>query len=267
MGGRFITEQVKNLNIFIFGTEACVEMRCYKFYDTNLNGDADYDIAGKEYIELIDFCCQNACVLSFSYPNESKKLFKQIENFKIRTEESYSLQGYNNSYYKICLEVSDFLKNNSPSFFEWVCWKNGEFRASAEDLVFFRADGTILLSSDTHNGKITLRPRDEDVSKIVSNPLWIEEKNKQESYGVKRKVFANANKVSSQKEAIDYAEQYLNYEISVNEIKNYKLFEIETNDDEQLYWLQYHCYSSKYGIVIIDIKLNDDCLETFWEQI
>ncbi len=247
--------------------EVCTKMHCYRFYDSDIKGNANYDIAGNEYIELIDFCCQNACVLSFSYPKESEKRFKQIKNFKIRTEESYSLQGYNNSYYKICLEVSGFLKNNSRSFFDWVCWKNGEFRTMAENLVFFRTDGTILLSSDTHNGKITLRPRDEDVSKIVSNPLWIEENLEDKTYGVKREKIVNTNRISSQEEAKNYVELYLKQKISKNEIENYLLFKYENIYEKNIYWFQYHCYSSKYGIVIIDIKLNDDHLETFWEQI
>ena len=240
-------------------------MRCYKFYDTDLNGNADYDIVGEEYEELIDFCCENAHMVSFSYLEESKSKFSKIEDFKIQGKEVSSLQGYKTSYYRICTELCNFLKSTTNSFFAWTCWKNGKINDMAENLTFFRKDETVLLSSDTHEGKIILRPKDEDVSKIVSNPLWLEEKNKQENYGVKRKVFANANKASSKKEAVDYAEQYLNYEVSVNEIENYKLFEIETNDDEELYWLQYHCCSNKYGIVIIDIKLSANDMEIFWE--
>lgn len=39
-------------------------MKEYVFYDTDMRGEADYDICGSDYEKLIDVCCQYGCTLS-----------------------------------------------------------------------------------------------------------------------------------------------------------------------------------------------------------
>lgn len=51
-------------------------MKEYVFYDTDMRGEADYDICGSDYEKLIDVCCQYGCTLSLMIANRHTKLVK-----------------------------------------------------------------------------------------------------------------------------------------------------------------------------------------------
>ena len=58
-------------------------MKEYVFYDTDMRGEADYDICGSDYEKLIDVCCQYGCTLSLMIANRHTKLVKHLEAFRM----------------------------------------------------------------------------------------------------------------------------------------------------------------------------------------
>ncbi|MBE6625537.1 MAG: hypothetical protein E7622_07885 [Ruminococcaceae bacterium] len=61
----------------------------------------------------------------------------------------------------------------TDSIFKWI---DGWGFKNPEDPCFYRDDGSAFFTSVIHEGVVKLTPREnEDVSKIISNPLWIPE--------------------------------------------------------------------------------------------
>ena len=106
-------------------------MKEYVFYDTDMRGEADYDICGSDYEKLIDVCCQYGCTLSLMIANRHTKLVKHLEAFRmpqpqnIRNEYMRYSQNSDGSdldirYYHVCDELCSLLKASANSIFDWV---------------------------------------------------------------------------------------------------------------------------------------------------
>jgi len=73
----------------------------------------------------------------------------------------------------MCPELCELLLKITDSIFKWI---DGWGFKNPEDPCFYRDDGSAFFTSVIHEGVVKLTPREnEDVSKIISNPLWIPE--------------------------------------------------------------------------------------------
>ena len=80
------------------------------------------------------------------------------------TEHSYF------NYYRVCDKLCDILLKTTNHIFSWL---NGWGYENPEDPTFYREDGSLFFTSTIHEGECTLFVRDEDVSEILANKLWI----------------------------------------------------------------------------------------------
>ena len=153
----------------------------YRFCDTDETGWDEYDIEGEDYCALIDVCCQYCSIVSFDiYPQyEDAEYLMQIQKYLIKRDDTYRVvtgefasytTGSDKRYYTVCAEMCDLLKKEK-SIFSWFGEEKNPFHF--ENLTFYRNDETVFFESITHEGECYLLVREaEDVSQIVSNPLW-----------------------------------------------------------------------------------------------
>ncbi len=152
----------------------------YRFYGTDGTGWDEYDIEGDDYRELIDVCCQYCSVVSFEiYPQyEDAEYLTQIQKYMVNRENTYRtvtdefgsyITGSDKRYYTVCSEICDLLKKEK-NIFSWFWQENNPFHF--ENLTFYRSDGSVFFKSITHDIVCYLFPKEEDVSRIVSNVLW-----------------------------------------------------------------------------------------------
>lgn len=157
-------------------------MRKFVFYDTDINGKEDYDIAGDDYAKLISVCCKYSAYLSLRITDCGLPCVKELEKYRVEKDKKFVYmyahfykEGSAKSdsevrYYSVCPELMDLLLRVSDNIFGWI---NGQGYANPEDPVFYRADGSVFFSSVIHDGQCVLYPNDdEDVSEIVSKDNW-----------------------------------------------------------------------------------------------
>lgn len=143
----------------------------YRFYDTDVNENEEYDVIGEEYDILINTCCKYSSVLALNFMSKDILYYNELEKYKIASKR-LSKQWIVN-YYKMCPELCELLLKITDSIFKWI---DGRGFKNPEDPCFYREDGTLFFDSSIHEGILKLMPREnEDVSKIISNPLWIPE--------------------------------------------------------------------------------------------
>lgn len=163
--------------------------KTYYFYDTDPTGHAEYDIAGRDFAELIEVCCRYCETLSFLVWGAEGKAAEKLEPYRIPKpdaityahRETYrvgSLDGRSNvypetRYYRVCPELCAVLPQIADHIFQWL---DGWGYHNPEDPVFYRSDGSVFFSSVIHDGKCILTPRGgEDVSRVISKGHWLTE--------------------------------------------------------------------------------------------
>ena len=160
-------------------------MKIYKFYDWNLTDDEESSLDEEAYQKLIKFCCDICEVVSFIIIKPSicsKKIQESLKKFSILPPKNitykfryYNINGEWNGisavqYYRVCPELCQLLLTSASSIFDWIGY------TYPEDPTFYRNDGSVFFTSTTHEGLLTLMPReDEDVSDIISYTGWIDE--------------------------------------------------------------------------------------------
>lgn len=159
-------------------------MRTYFFLDTDLQGNAEYDISGNNYADLIDICCKYSSVLSLMIENKRVKLVKQLESFRIaqpkNIQNEYTRYSQNDDgagldirYYRVCDELCNLLKSSANSIFDWVY---GQGHNKPEDPIFYREDGSKFFSSVIHECECTLCIAEgENADIVICNGNWVEE--------------------------------------------------------------------------------------------
>ena len=159
-------------------------MSAYIFYDTDYNGEEEYDISGKEYNTLIKICCKYCNTLSLRITHVDTSFVNELEKFAInKTNENNAVyQHYYGAdmtsnclseirYYKICEELEKTLLLISDSIFKWIY---GWGHTNPEDPVFYRHDGSVFFYSIVHEGKCALIPQtSENVEPIILNKRWL----------------------------------------------------------------------------------------------
>lgn len=153
-------------------------MKYYVFNDTDSYGNAEYDITGEEYLNLMRKCCE--CTKSFSlyHKDFNTRIYKELEPYKIKSEiiNKNDYQGNNYieeiAYYSVCSETFDIITTQVKAIFNWI---RGWGYNNPEDPTFYRENGTVFLDSSIHNGVVRMFPINEDVSEIIKNELWRQE--------------------------------------------------------------------------------------------
>ncbi len=159
-------------------------MSIFVFYDTDCNGEEEYDISGEEYRTLIKLCCKYCDTLSLrithidtSFVNELEKFATKKTNENISVYQHYYGADMNAQllseirYYKICDELERTLLSISDSVFKWIY---GWGYTNPEDPVFYRHDGSVFFHSIVHDGKCVLTPQaNENVAPIILNKHWL----------------------------------------------------------------------------------------------
>ncbi|MBQ9744289.1 MAG: hypothetical protein IJW19_04100 [Clostridia bacterium] len=246
-------------------------MGYYRFYDTDPYGNEEYDIAGEQYRELIRVCCEHSKYMSFIIYDKRVSGYDELCKYKIESieytpEDKYS-RKYEILYCSICKGLQNFLMNNVDSVFEWIL---GRGFSNPEDPMFFREDGTIFFSSSIHDGIITLRPREENVSNIVCNPLWICSNNDIRGNKMLYKTVVLPYSVSSDSKAIELSESIMDDLKQIGKVIEYKFFGLFKYKQYKGYDLEFHCkMSSEYYVfeyVILNIRITDNKCNIFIES-
>lgn len=158
-------------------------MKIYKFFDWSLTDD-ESGLDEEAYQKLIKFCCDICEVVSFVIIEPSicsKKIQESLGKFSIPHPQNitYKFHYYDINgewlgfspvyYYRVCPELCQLLLNSATGIFDWVGY------TYPEDPTFYRSDGSVFFTSTTHEGILTLMPREnEDVSDIISCENWLE---------------------------------------------------------------------------------------------
>lgn len=240
-------------------------MEYYRFYDTDLDGNEEYDISGEQYKELIRVCCKHSKYMSFIVYDKGVSGYNELCKYKVKSiectpEDKYS-RKYEIIYCRICTGLQNFLTNNVNSIFEWIY---GRENFNPENPMFFREDGTIFFSSSIHDGIITLRPRDEDVSRIVCNPLWICSNNDIRAWKPLYKTMNLSSLIVTSSEAIELSESIMKDLKKSNKLVEYRFFGLSRYEQHEGYDLEFHCKkdfkNSVSEDVIVNIRIvSDNC--------
>lgn len=159
-------------------------MRKYKYYDTDIKGEAEYDIVDTDYFDMINTCfkyCVSFAVIVFENDNEVISKLSSIEQYRIplnpRVSEIYSY--FDNSdpncikrevrHYALTPEVRGWILKLTNSIFSWLVSE-----ANPEEPSFYREDGSAFLYGLLHEGELILETKDdENVDNIISKEHWI----------------------------------------------------------------------------------------------
>lgn len=162
-------------------------MKSYRFFDTDANGTADYDITGAQYRRLLDVCFQYCTTFSvIIMPGCFTQSISDWEIYRIPVTPSVQLAyrhygkpsaealskvgSYEIFHYRLTPSMKQMISKQTNSLFSWV---SGWGYNNPSDPVFYREDGSIFFSSLIHEGECTLSPiESEDVSQIISDGLW-----------------------------------------------------------------------------------------------
>ena len=150
-------------------------MRGYLFKDT-ITGHEAYDISNEDYATLLNICGKFSAVLSLVMV-EKIEFLSLLEPFRIPKDANikftHDYYGTNRSeirYYRVCDEVIKIFLNNCKSLFEYI---DNKGYTNANDLTFYRNDGSVLFTCVVHEGIAFLLPKNnEDLSQIYNTGNW-----------------------------------------------------------------------------------------------
>ena len=167
------------INIFMCGMEHLVEviMKKYVYYDTDIDGNEEYDIRGESYEILIRTCCRYSAVLYLKCMKPDLSVAVCLKPFEIQRPQNVPNDDWNHlpycekHYYKVCPELCEILLHAAGGIFEWL---NGWGFENPDDPTFYRSDGTVFFTSEIHEGVCELVPRpDEDVQALLQAVNWL----------------------------------------------------------------------------------------------
>ncbi len=159
-------------------------MKPFFFYLYDEVTQKEQDIIGEAYRTLIDFCCRYSKTVSFIYRTE-ELYYPELECFRIDRPKEITCSFFDLGmgcrdedeaelrlrFYKVCPEFCQWMKDSAFGVFEWL---NGWGFKNPENPIFFRADGSVLLSTVIHDGEIMFCPREgEPAEEILSIGDWI----------------------------------------------------------------------------------------------
>ena len=154
-------------------------MRKYVFYDTDIEGNEEYDIRGASYELLMRTCCRYSSVLYLKYLAPNMQVYDKLKEFEIEKPQNIPddpgvyMPFCDKRYYRVCPELCDALLRTANGIFEWL---DGWGFHNPDDPVFYRSDGTVFFASEIHEGVCVLAPKEnEDVTEVLSSVEWVQE--------------------------------------------------------------------------------------------
>ena len=170
----------------------------YAFFNSNIyvGNNETYDIIGKQYKILIKKCCKYSKVFSLNLTYGRPKEYEKLEHFEIH-DNSYFRRihniansnlkdafcfGFEDSsqavdairdgrlrFYKVCDDTCKLLIDMANSIFSW---KLGAGNVNAENLLFYRSDGSELFCLTDGLCILNLR-ENEDFDDVILNDPWL----------------------------------------------------------------------------------------------
>lgn len=162
-------------------------MKIYKFYDSDITGQAEYDISGEQYHRLLQSCFQYCATVSVIVSLNCLERIRTWEAYRIpvtpEVEKVYSHYGlptdgstsktdfYEIRHYILTPQMKRMLQDYTTSLFQWTyAWGYN----NPDDISFYRSDGSVFFSSLIHEGECTLFLNEkEDLREVISQGAWV----------------------------------------------------------------------------------------------
>ena len=151
-------------------------MEKYVFFDTDIDGNEEYDIRGEAYKTLIRTCCEHSAVLYLKYTQPNLPIADQLKKYEINKPSNIPNDTViygpycERHYFKVCPELCEILLNATEGIFEWL---NGWGFQNPDDPTFYREDGSVFFASEIHNGLCVLIPNNgENVEELLRAATW-----------------------------------------------------------------------------------------------
>lgn len=236
-------------------------MKKYNFYDTDILGNDEYDIAGEKYTELLKMCFKYSELFSLRYSEGNFKVYFELAEYEVRTYAD-NVSDYKVVYYRACPKTYDILVKNANSIF---CWMNNE-NNNPEDLMFFRSDGSILFSSVIHNGCLSLWMRDEDFSSVINDELWLLAECDARNNLYKKTSYYHVALLDKKSFASDVKELIVKDNSNIDASN---CLEVDAWYDEKdgSFWTQYQCKIANENFIMITAKIFNYTCELVYEAI
>ena len=154
-------------------------MKIYDYYDTDEQGNLEYDLCGDEYLLLLRTCFKYSSSISFLIRSASVAELSGVDNDKLsvplhveKNHCNYNIQVSQIRYYRLTAQVQEAICKVTDCIWGWI---DGWGYHNPEDLIFYRPDGSVFFSSTVHEGKCSLYVNeDESVLELISNEHWIQ---------------------------------------------------------------------------------------------
>lgn len=161
-------------------------MRLYKFFDSDITGQAEWDISGVQYQQLLQSCFRYCSTVSVMVSLNCVDRIRSWEPYRIpvtpNVQKVYAHYGlpvdgstnitdsYEIRHYSLTPQMKRMLQAYTTSLFQWTyAWGHN----NPDDLSFYRADGSVFFSSLVHEGECTLYLKEnEDMRDVISQGAW-----------------------------------------------------------------------------------------------
>ena len=157
-------------------------MKIYNYFDYDSDHpEIEYDITGEDHRTFLEICFKYCTVVSFKFTDNDaleRQHRNDLEPFRIAPPDwVYNLAhdplwnwSVDMHFYRLCPELLELLQTIADGLFQWL---DGWGYCNPENPIFYREDGSIFFTSEVHDGKGILAPRDdEDVSRLLSIEKW-----------------------------------------------------------------------------------------------
>lgn len=162
-------------------------MLIYKFFDSDITGQAEFDISGKQYQHLLQSCFQYCTTVSVIVSLNCLDRINPWEPYRIPispiVQKVYSHYGlpidgstsktdsYEVRHYVLASQMKRMLQDHTSSLFQWTyAWGHN----NPDDIAFYRSDGSVFFSSLIHEGECTLYLKEnEDLRDVIAQGNWI----------------------------------------------------------------------------------------------
>lgn len=162
-------------------------LNIYKFFDSDIAGQAEYDISGERYQQLLQSCFKYCATVSVIVSLNCLERIQPWEPYRIPVtmdvQKVYSHYGlpedgstsktdsYEVRHYMLTSQMKRMLQDYTTSLFRWTCaWGHN----NPDDISFYRLDGSVFFSSLIHEGECTLfLKQNENLHAVISQEGWI----------------------------------------------------------------------------------------------
>lgn len=159
-------------------------------FDDEDDGEKSISIYGKNFEMLMEKCFEYSTCFSMIFRPANDPItfpaeithdntydYTEYDKYIIKSGKTNKWPGSPGAacggiirYYKCCEDTLNMILSISDTIFDFAYWWDN---LNPEDPCFYRADGTVLLASEIHEGKCYLFPKDsEDFDEIFNTIKW-----------------------------------------------------------------------------------------------